>query len=69
MAETKRPVGLLFDIGGVCVSQPPGPNIYNLITNYIIGCIAIPSHPRLRDRPEHPTRMGQFQHLTNKAER
>jgi hypothetical protein len=22
MAEIKRPVGLLFDIGGVCVSQP-----------------------------------------------
>lgn len=22
MAEIKRPVGLLFDIGGVCVCQP-----------------------------------------------
>jgi hypothetical protein len=69
MAETKRPVGLLFDIGGVCVREILGPNTYNLVTNYTIGCIAIPSNPRLRDRPEYPTGMGQFQHLPNKAER
>jgi hypothetical protein len=25
MAEIKRPVGLLFDIGGVCVSRPLDP--------------------------------------------
>lgn len=34
MAEIKRPVGLLFDIGGVCVSQPLGPQIeYIYLTN------------------------------------
>lgn len=49
MAENKQPVGILFDIGGVCVSaQLTGPeNISERLTQIYAGCFSIPSDFRL----------------------
>lgn len=69
MAETKRPVGLLFDIGGVCVSELLEPSIKSHDTDQTIGCLSFPSHSRLWNCPEHSSRMGQFQYLANVTER
>jgi hypothetical protein len=45
MAEIKRPVGLLFDIGGVCVSRPLDPETLKIyVSDNSLGCISLPGY-------------------------
>jgi hypothetical protein len=68
-SSTKPPKAILFDIGGVVVrttytASHPLTTGQQLTPTRALGNKSLPSHPRLRNRKQHPRRLHQLRHPT-----